>query len=297
MGRVLRASDSVGFLILLSLMGLLLFPNLPNVSASSVIALDASASTSCGSGGNPCASTLSWSHTVGSQSNMVLIVGVVFGGTCGSIDSSTVCPTITSVTYGGNTLTLIDSSADGITSMFDLVSPPTSVHTVTVTFDLCSICTTPPSISFAVGGSSSYFNAASVGVHSHSTGSGSPASVTVNANSGDLVVDTFGSLDDPTPAWSAGGGQTQRWNQANSGGEVSATFTGAGSDKSAASPVTMTWSSTGASSSFVWDQVGVQLVPSAPAIPEYPLGLPLLALFMVIGYGLIKRRTRNQKNI
>lgn len=32
-------------------------------------------------------------------------------------------------------------------------------------------------------------------------------------------------------------------------------------------------------------------------IPEYPIGLPLLAIFMIIAYGLIKRRTRNPKNI
>jgi hypothetical protein len=29
----------------------------------------------------------------------------------------------------------------------------------------------------------------------------------------------------------------------------------------------------------------------APPIPEYPLGLPILAIFMIIGYGVIKRRT------
>jgi hypothetical protein len=28
-----------------------------------------------------------------------------------------------------------------------------------------------------------------------------------------------------------------------------------------------------------------------PAIPEYPLGLPLLAIFMIIAYGLIRRKT------
>ncbi len=39
------------------------------------------------------------------------------------------------------------------------------------------------------------------------------------------------------------------------------------------------------------------IVDPAPAIPEYPLGLPLLAIFMIIAYGLIKRRTRNPKNI
>ena len=35
-----------------------------------------------------------------------------------------------------------------------------------------------------------------------------------------------------------------------------------------------------------------------PAIvPEYPIGLPLLAIFMIIAYGLIKRRTRDPQNI
>jgi hypothetical protein len=31
-------------------------------------------------------------------------------------------------------------------------------------------------------------------------------------------------------------------------------------------------------------------------IPEYPLGLPILAVFMVLVYGLIRRRTKNPKN-
>jgi hypothetical protein len=32
--------------------------------------------------------------------------------------------------------------------------------------------------------------------------------------------------------------------------------------------------------------------PAAP-IPEYPLGLSILAIFMIIGYGVIRRKTRN----
>jgi hypothetical protein len=31
----------------------------------------------------------------------------------------------------------------------------------------------------------------------------------------------------------------------------------------------------------------------APPIPEYPIGLPILAIFMIIGYGPIRRRTRS----
>jgi len=33
------------------------------------------------------------------------------------------------------------------------------------------------------------------------------------------------------------------------------------------------------------------IVNSVTPIPEYPLGLPLLAIFMIVGYGVIKRKT------
>jgi hypothetical protein len=33
------------------------------------------------------------------------------------------------------------------------------------------------------------------------------------------------------------------------------------------------------------------LIVSATPIPEYPLGLPILAIFMIIGYGVIRRKT------
>jgi hypothetical protein len=39
--------------------------------------------------------------------------------------------------------------------------------------------------------------------------------------------------------------------------------------------------------------VGSVTVTAGPPIPEYPLGLPLLAIFMVLGYAVIKRRIRN----
>jgi hypothetical protein len=39
------------------------------------------------------------------------------------------------------------------------------------------------------------------------------------------------------------------------------------------------------------------IVDPATAIPEYPLGLPVLVIFMVIAYGLIKRKTRNPEDI
>lgn len=35
------------------------------------------------------------------------------------------------------------------------------------------------------------------------------------------------------------------------------------------------------------------LTVTSAAIPEYPLGLPILAIFMILAYGVIRRRTRN----
>lgn len=46
------------------------------------------------------------------------------------------------------------------------------------------------------------------------------------------------------------------------------------------------------SDSSNWAEAGIALNPLSP-IPEYPLGLPILAILMVLGYALVRRRTRN----
>ena len=51
-----------------------------------------------------------------------------------------------------------------------------------------------------------------------------------------------------------------------------------------------TFPATLSSASFGWVEAGIALNPTSP-IPEYPLGLPILAIFMIIGYGLVRRRT------
>jgi hypothetical protein len=66
----------------------------------------------------------------------------------------------------------------------------------------------------------------------------------------------------------------------------------AGSGKIAASPVMMSWTVTGSTlgaTSQGWALGAIDLQPSL-IIPEYPVGLPLLAIFMIIGYAVIKRR-------
>ncbi len=43
-----------------------------------------------------------------------------------------------------------------------------------------------------------------------------------------------------------------------------------------------------------WAEAAVAINPApTPPIPEYPFGLTVLAIFIVIGYGLVRRRTRN----
>jgi len=43
------------------------------------------------------------------------------------------------------------------------------------------------------------------------------------------------------------------------------------------------------------DCLGFNVIP-APSIPEYPIGLPILAILMILGYTTIKRRTLTKKS-
>jgi hypothetical protein len=69
-----------------------------------------------------------------------------------------------------------------------------------------------------------------------------------------------------------------------SGGVIASSFT---------SPFTLTLSA-GQYSAYSGDVSGcVKFTVVPAAIPEYPYGLGVLAVFMVVGYGLIKRRSRS----
>jgi hypothetical protein len=58
-------------------------------------------------------------------------------------------------------------------------------------------------------------------------------------------------------------------------------------------PVTLAYSEdSSASWSMFGDAVQAASTPPPP-IPEYPLGLPILTVLLVLAYSLIKRRTRN----
>ncbi len=276
---VRRGTAGLGLLLILFMFLLVLMP-LP-VHASTSIVFDSSGTNNC----SACVS-LMWSHTVGSGSNGILIVG---------ISAVPDAAPATSVKFGATSLTFVGDHTSAThnvhVELWSLLDPPSGTATmITVTYS--SI--TPLTI---IGGSVSYFNVAGTGTVASAdqpSGTVDTGSVLVSgSSSGDLVVDTLAVLDvaEGIAASPTGPGQTAHWISALS----SPFFVGAGSDQPASSPVTMSWSfSSHHGGDIYWSLIAVPLTPfTAPPIPEYPLGLPILAILTIIGYGLVRRRSRN----
>ena len=263
-------------------MFLLVLEPLP-VHAGTPIVYDSFATNNCSS-----CTTLFWMHTVGVGSNGILIVAL----------SGFKNDPATSVTFGAESLSRLGNllgSSNVNVELWALLnpssacapSPPPCPATVTVT-------TTGDNI--LAGGSVSYFNVGGTGtVASADDGgtTGTIGSVTVSgSNSGDLVVDVFGAYNNvATPIASPGSGQSQRWNTGLVHPVAIAFFVGGGSDKPDSPPVTMTWSF---ATSTYWSLIAVPLIPST-IIPEYPFGLPILAILTIISYGLIRPKIKNEE--
>ena len=79
-----------------------------------------------------------------------------------------------------------------LTALYYLLNPGIGTSTVTVNF------TSVPGRASA--GSASYFTVASVGSSSSNNGEGSPASIDVSSNAGDLVVDILSTGNGAAPA-------------------------------------------------------------------------------------------------
>lgn len=259
-----------------------------NVYASTPIVFDSSIPAAC-----LVCSRLKWSHTIGSGSNRILLVGVSIAITFPPVSA------VSAMTYGIESLSRLgdreNPASDLRVELWALPNPPTGTATVTVTLGAV--------MPVLAGGSVSYFNA--VGTEAFTSADGimpSPSmpKVAVNSNPGDLVVDTIGGTTVFTPVI-AGSGQNERWNS----GPLEGGFIAAGSDKPASSPVTMTWAT--ASPGFaLWALVAIALTSAATPtatstvalpVPDYHLGLvlPLMAIFMVITYSLIKHTTPKSK--
>jgi len=274
---VRRGTVGVGLLLLLFML-LFIFEPLP-VHAGTTIVFDSSATNNC-----LACTTLSWSHTVGSGSNGILIVGL----------SGFKNDPATSVTFGARSLSRVGNRlgfANVNVELWSLLDPTTGTDTITVILS---------SDNFLAGGSVSYFNVAGTGTVASADDGGTPgtsASVTVSSsNAGDLVVDTLGAYNalsgligaSPVTA-SQGSGQSQRWNSGPLNAlPVPAFFVGGGSDKPASSPVTMTWSF---STSSYWSLIAVPLIPATFApVHQTPVGgvmLPSVGLTALLPWAIV----------
>ncbi len=249
------------------------------VHASTPITFDSSYTSNCLS--PPNCSTLTWSHTMGSGSNRILVVALSHLG-----DGVTA----TSVTFGATALTFLGSEGffNLYVELWSLLNPPSGTSSITANFGV--------SEDELVGGSVSYFNVAGTRAPIGANGrSGMTLSVTVASNPNDLVVDSLclcvGGVD-PQPV-SPDAPQTE-WFDSGTISDGYWDFVGAGSDEPASSPATMTWGWSTSASSASSALIAVPLIP-ATIIPEYPTGLPLVIVLMIVAYGAIKHRIRTSK--
>ncbi len=182
----------------------------------------------------------SWSHTC-SGVNRCLYVGLSFNGGSGY-------PTNVSVTYNGVAMTkLYGTSGSTFLYLFRLVNPASGVNTISVTWTTNCVL---------IGGGASFAHVNQVtpdDVVASASGSSTTPSVNVNSAVGDIVVCALRSGQNAEVA--EGAGQTEAWDLATAGG--GAPVDGAGSYKSGAAVVTMSYTTTNTS----WEIAGVSINP------------------------------------
>ncbi len=200
------------------------------------ITFDAATGNKVGSG-----TTNTWSHTVGSGSNRILIVSVDTG------------LSISGVTYGGVALTQLGivnyNSNNEHLSLWYLLNPTSGTANVVVTAS---------GTTFIIGVSASYSGVAqsstfgTLASNSGTTGTASSNTV-ATTSSNQLVVDTVnnGAASTDTPTAS----QTKRYQPATSGGAE-------GDIAATGGNMTLSWSF----SSGVWAELSVAMNPAASNI-------------------------------
>ncbi len=178
------------------------------------IAFDAVGSGSNGGG----STTISWSHTTGSGSNMIMVVGVAIKTTSVSVSS---------ITYGSQSLTFIRSDTVGTserTELWYLVAPISGTARVTVNLS---------GSSKAVGGSMTYTGVAQtspIDANNGATGTGTSASVSVTVNTDQSWLVGVVGIPSSSTTITDGASQNYRWDQVGSGGGPGARGHGHGSD-------------------------------------------------------------------
>ncbi len=164
------------------------------------------------------ASSFTFSHTVGSNNNRMLIVGV-------TLDDPGTSKEVSGVTYNGTNMTQIANEYDsGIGTVrihvFRLLNPPSGTHDVVVTLE---------QENKAGIGAINYYNVD----QSNSTGpiqtnsfEGTSSSIDVSSGSGDIVMDIIGGDKRVSNnSWGPGPGQTEQWAVAREAGKESGSST------------------------------------------------------------------------
>lgn len=216
-------------------------------------AITTGTSSSAGTGTITTATSLTWSHTIGSGSNGILLVNV-------AIYDDKAAVQVNSVTYGGTSLTRLGSVAGARTraEMWYLKAPASGTANIVVTLSAAANFTAGATTFFNVDHTTP-FGAPVTGI-----GSGDP-SLTVASAPGELVVDVIADRDiDGTGSVTVGANQSPLWVQWN--GNTSADATGACSSEAGAASVTMSWTTTGGGAGE-WAAVAVSLKPGTNTAP------------------------------
>ncbi len=210
--------------------------------AQAVITRNSATSSSCSGSPNPC----TVAHTIAGADPWI--------GVCVTVYHYATTPTVTAASWNSLPLTLLDTFSNASCGnecrvyLFGLANPPAGTANVSISFS--------GGYNGAVIGAVS-FNGVDptmpTGTPVRSTGSGSPASVTVSSNSGEVVFDCLGSMAAGN-APSVASGQTQNWSLFDGAGYTH----GASSYVSGAPSTVSAWTLSGTPP---WAMLGVPIKP------------------------------------
>ncbi|MEZ0366820.1 hypothetical protein ACAG26_24405 [Mycobacterium sp. pUA109] len=195
-----------------------------------------------GAGSHASATSLSWTHVIGSTANAILVAASA-QNTSSSVTAS--------ATAGGTSMTLLEALTFYNLSTFSyyrlyvwgLLNPPNGSQAVTITMSASSAL---------AANSVSYIGVGSFGTVATNAASSATASLSVPAATGDIVFCALASVAENSSFSSFN--QTSRWNQAGVNNTCLATVIG---DAPGAS--TVSFSASQASTYF--GAVGVPLIP------------------------------------
>jgi prepilin-type N-terminal cleavage/methylation domain-containing protein len=210
---------------------------------------------SSGTTASDTASSMTVSHTTGSGSERLMLVGISFNPN----DDERV----TTVTYGGTSLTEVGERANGNDAMvyiYSLVAPASGTADVVITFDSALD-------EGAIAGVMTFTGVEQttpLGTFASAIGNDStPAGVNITSASGELV---FGVVSSEYEAFTASSGQNEHWNMSISGAGTN----GAGGTDYGAPTVTMSWSLD--PSYNHWASGGVSIKPSGSSSTPCEVG-------------------------